>query len=116
MREQPLPIHIPAEAFEQVEESTVAEVSEPESPAESTIDLPVERPLRLAGSEARATLDPEQPRPVSTEPLTEVVVAPLLDMPTPSLEQAAAQRAPAPLAEPTEVIASEPALFGGRRR
>ena len=45
---------------------------------------------------------------MSAESLMEVVVAPLLDMPTPSMEQAAAQQGPAPLAEPFEVLASEP--------
>ena len=108
LHQQPIPIHIPAEAVEPVEGSIVAEVFEPELPVEARNDSPVERPLRLAGSEARATLDQEQPAPVSAESLMEVVVAPLLDMPTPSMEQAAAQQGPAPLAEPFEVLASEP--------
>ena len=63
LHQQPIPIHIPAEAIEPVEESILAEVFEPELPAEARDDSPVERPLRLAGSEARATLDQEQPAP-----------------------------------------------------
>ena len=64
--------------------------------------------MRLAGSEATAISDPEQPRPLSIEPLTEAVVAPLLDMPTSPLEQVAAQHTQEPLAEPVEVISSDP--------
>ena len=108
LHKQPIPIHIPVEAVEPVEAPTLASGFEPDSPVESTIDLPVERPLRLAGSEAMAVSEPEQPRPVSTEPLTEAVVPPPLDMPTPHLEPAAVTDPQAPLSEPTEVIPSDP--------
>ena len=108
LHKQPIPIHIPVEAVGPVEEPILAAVFEPESPVESTIDLPVERPLRLAGSEAMAVSEPEQPRPVSIEPRTEAVIPPPLDMLTPPLEPAAVPDPQAPLAEPTDVIPLDP--------
>ncbi len=108
LHQHSIPIHIPATAVEPVEEPIFASVFEPELPAEARRDSPGERLLRLAGDDASATLEQEQPGPVSAEPLMAVVVAPLSDMPTPSMAQAAAQHGPAPLAEPVEVIASEP--------
>lgn len=104
--EHPIPIHIPVEAIEPVEESPLAAVFEPEPPAESTIDLPIERPLRLAGSEAIAAPEPDEPRAVPAESLTETAVTAWLDVPPLILEQAGDIQVP--LVEPTEAFPSEP--------
>ncbi|MBI4000321.1 MAG: hypothetical protein HY348_00865 [Nitrospira defluvii] len=93
---------------EPVEAPELAAVFEPEPPAESTIDLPIERPLWLAGSEAIAAPEPDEPRAVPAESLTEAVVGASLEMPPLTLEQDVVEDIQAPVSESAEAFPSNP--------